>query len=81
MPDTIIYVIMIYHIRYISTYLPAAWLVLGTISAPFGVWEILRAPFHIWHGSIWHDSAFSDVQAQLGSARPDQGLTKSKPEP
>ena len=44
---------MIYHIRYISTYLPAARLVLGTISVPFGVREILRAPFHIWHGSAF----------------------------
>jgi hypothetical protein len=52
MPDTIIYVILIYHIRYISTYLPVARLVLGTMrTTPFGIAEHRgmpsRAPFRI----------------------------------
>ena len=55
--------LLIYHIRYISTSLPAARLVLGTTRAmPFVInlrWEILlRAPFpHLQWIRIWHSSA------------------------
>jgi hypothetical protein len=51
---------LIYHIRYISTYLPAVRLVLGTMRAthygkshfaPFPKW--LYAPFRIWHLLHW----------------------------
>jgi len=58
MPDTIINVIMIYHIRYISIYLPAVRLVLGTMNAtPFGIAAPrefpMRATFHIWQGGAF----------------------------
>jgi hypothetical protein len=54
MPDTVIYVVLIYHIiisRYISS-LPAARLVLGTTRADHRRIP-LRAPFRIWHGGAF----------------------------